>query len=63
MDYRFQSDEWERLAPSQRIYRCRLLAEECRRVGGRTSPELKQMYQELAGLWTKLAGEMENLLK
>ena len=62
MDYRFKSDEWERLAPSQRIYRCRLLAEEARQVSRRASPELMRTYLDLANQWSKLAGDLEKSL-
>ena len=44
MEYEFSSEEWERLAPSQRTLRCRVMAEEARKLSVRASPELKQLY-------------------
>jgi hypothetical protein len=62
VEYRFKSDEWQRLAPSERIYRCRLMAEEARRLAEHASAELKQGYLGLADQWSRLATDMEKML-
>ena len=63
MEYRFNSDEWQGLAQSQRIYRCRLMAEEARKLSTHASPELKQLYLGLAEKWSALASELERTLR
>ena len=62
VDYRFKSDEWERLTPSERIYRCRVMAEEARQLSNNASPELKRVYLDLADQWSKLASKIEQTL-
>jgi hypothetical protein len=62
VDYRFKSDEWERLTPAERIYRCRVMAEEARQLSNNASPDFKQVYLDLADQWSKLASKMENTL-
>ncbi len=59
MEYRFKADEWERLAPSERVLRCRMLATEAQRLGRAASPRMKSVYQDLSVQWTMLADEME----
>jgi hypothetical protein len=62
LEYRFKSDEWERLAPSERIYRCWLMAEEARELARRASAALKQGYLGLAEQCSKLARDIEKTL-
>jgi len=59
----FKSDEWERLTPSERIYRCRVMAEEARQLSNNSSPDFKQAYLDLAHQWSKLASTIEKTLQ
>ena len=63
MDYRFKSDEWERLTPSERILRCRTLANEALKLSGAAHGPMKTLYLNLSTQWTKLAKEMERELR
>jgi KRAB box len=63
VEYEFSSEEWEQLAPSQRIFRCRVMAEEARKLSIRASPELKQLYLDLSDKWSALANEFEKKIR
>jgi len=60
VEFRFNADEWEQLAPSERVRRCRTLAEQARQLSMRATPELKRAYLDLALQWSALADEMES---
>ena len=60
MEYRFKADEWNTLAPSERVRRCRLWAAEAQALADKASHELKQTYQNMADQWTTLAREIEH---
>ena len=59
MEYRFQSDEWQRLARQQKAWRCRLLAEEARDLANGASPVLAEQYIRIAEGWLTLANDIE----
>ena len=58
VEYRFKADEWNTLAPSERVRRCRLWAAEALALADKALP-LKQTYQNMADQWTTLAREIE----
>jgi len=60
VEFRFNADEWEQLAPSERVRRCRTLAEQAHRLSKRATPELKRAYLDLALQWSALADQMEH---
>jgi len=55
---RFKADEWDTLAPSERVRRCLLWAAEAQALADKASPELKQTYQNMADQWATLAREI-----
>ena len=60
LDEQFSAAEWDRLALSERIRRCRLMAREANELGrGARTDELKRIYADLAMQWEKLACEIE----
>lgn len=63
MDHRFDSDEWDRLTPTQRIDLCRLMADESRKLSARATPELERIYLNLADQWSALASQFEKATK
>jgi len=59
MDFSFEADEWDALAPLQRVVRCRNLAQEAQKVGNASRGRLKTMYLDLSIQWSMLADELE----
>ena len=60
MEYRFNAEEWAGLSVSDRIRRCRLMAEEAHRLSEQeTSPRLKAAYILMHLDWLRLADEIE----
>lgn len=54
----FDFDEWARLTPSDRIYRCFWMAAEGQRLAESASPKLAALYREIARKWLELAVEI-----
>lgn len=59
MEFRFKSEEWKNLTPSQRTRRCHLMAEEARALAEGASPDLKLCYTRIAEDWMSLGDEIE----
>lgn len=51
----FHYNDWEELSPSDRIYRCYLMAELGRTLAKTTPPGLARVYLEMAHKWSALA--------
>ncbi len=61
MQQDLKSIDWQRLLPSERIARCRMLASEALERAASADGAMRKHYLELASEWTKLADEMERL--
>jgi hypothetical protein len=55
---RFKADEWNTLTPRERVRRCPRRAAEAQALADKASPELKQIYQNMADQWATLAREI-----
>ena len=63
MEYRFNAAEWDKLAPSDRIRRCRLWAEESQKLASQTSGTIHEAYLAIAMDWQELANEIERSME
>jgi len=61
MEYRFKADEWDALAPAERMRRCLLWAVEAQEIADKSPPKLAAAYQDIADQWAKLADEIDEL--
>jgi hypothetical protein len=59
MEFRFNAEEWETLAPAERIRRCRILAHEAETLAQHSTQQMKMIYSDLAMQWKTLADEMQ----
>jgi hypothetical protein len=59
MDYQFSAEEWRRIAPAERVSRCRLFAHEASELALSADPTMKRAYLDIAQHWEKLATEIE----
>jgi hypothetical protein len=59
MDYRFNADEWENLSHNQRAHRCRVMADEARKLAITAAELMNESYLSIAPDWEKLANELE----
>lgn len=59
MEYRFKSEEWKNLTPSQRARRCQLMAEEAQALAEGAASDVKSSYMRIAGDWLRLADDIE----
>ena len=59
MEYRFKTEEWKDLSPSQRSRRCQLMAEEALALAEGASPGMKLSYTRIAEEWIRLADDIE----
>ena len=59
MELRFNAEEWESLAPAERIRRCRILGREAETLAQHSTQQMKTNYLDLAMQWKMLAEEME----
>jgi hypothetical protein len=59
MDYRFNAQEWVTLSSSARARRCRLMADEAKKLAERAQGSMKDSYLSIAADWGKLADEIE----
>jgi len=55
----FNAEEWARLTPAERVYRCRSWAAEATARADKAPPDLKRIYRSMADQWTTLAREIE----
>jgi hypothetical protein len=55
----FNAEEWKRMTPSDRVRRCRSLADEARLLSADAALNAKQVYLELSQQWSALADEIE----
>ena len=55
----FNAEEWHKLAPSERVRRCRAFAAHARQLSVGAAPELKNGYLDLSRHWLALAEEMD----
>ena len=51
----FHHNDWEELLPSDRIYRCYLMAELGQTLAKTAPPDLARVYREMARKWSELA--------
>ncbi len=61
MQYRFKADEWEALAPTERVRRCLLWAVEAQEIANNSPPELAATFENIADQWAKLAEQIDEL--
>ena len=59
MEFRFNAEEWEGLAPAERVKRCRILAHEAQKLAEHSESHMRALYLQLAMQWAMLAEEME----
>ena len=59
MDYQFNAQEWSRMAPAERVKRCRVFAHEASALALSVGPTMKRAYLDIAQHWEKLAQEIE----
>jgi hypothetical protein len=59
----FNAEEFEALAPWQRVRWCRQMAAEAGRLADHASPRVRDAYVELANQWNTLADEIEREYK
>jgi hypothetical protein len=59
MDYRFNAEEWATLSPLDRARRCRLMADEAKKMAQNAKGMMKDSYLSIAVDWEKLADEIE----
>ena len=59
MDHKFTVEDWTQLSWSERIRRCREMAESARRFADDAAPEMRELYNDLAKDWMDLAHEIE----
>ena len=58
MDRRFAADEWKKLSSSERVIRCRTMAEEAMKLARTSSAAQAEGYMKLAEQWLRLAVEI-----
>ena len=59
MEYRFNADEWVKLAPKERVRRCRLMAQEAMKLAQSAAGQVRQDYQVIAMNWDQLAEDID----
>jgi hypothetical protein len=57
MEFQFNASEWQRLTPTERARRCRILAAEAEALASCATSHLKALYLGLAIQWKMLAEE------
>ena len=62
VEYRFKASEWSQLAASERIHRCKLMAQEAQELAKSASASMKDHYLMLAKNWLDLAAEVERTM-
>ena len=59
MEYRFNADDWMKLSNAQRVLRCRLMAEEARKLAHAAAGAVREDYLQIAKNWEQLARDIE----
>jgi hypothetical protein len=61
MEFRFDANEWSRLALEERVHRCKLMAQEARSLAeSASSADLQEAYSKIAAEWLELGTEIES---
>lgn len=59
MKFPIASEEWRRLSTAEKVRRCKLWAEEARKLAIDAPPDRKQSYILVAEAWEDLAAELQ----
>jgi hypothetical protein len=61
MEYRFNAEEWVKLAPTERVRRCRLWAGEAQKLADAAVGSIREDYLRIAENWNQLAGDIDRI--
>jgi len=59
MGDQFNAEEWNRIAPAERVRRCRLFAHQASVLAVSAGPNMERPYLDIAHDWEKLAEDIE----